>query len=168
MKGGVYNKIKQITFAALNPQTRSPMKMFSTIILTLVILTTAFTGCKKDDPAPESNFVSAKIDGVNFVSDTVICLSGSGSLTFTSICGEEKIILTIPENTTVGNHTINYSTYNIMYFDKVGTIYNAQGGSIRVGKYDAAGKAIEGTFTMTMYNGMANKTLTDGVFKVKY
>lgn len=145
------------------------MKMFSAIILTLGILTTVFTGCKKDDSVTsDKNYVSAKIDGIEFTADTVTCISGSGTLSFTSARGLEKIILYVPENTTVGNHPINFTTYNILYFDQSGAIYNSQGGSIRISKYDAAGKEIEGSFTQTMYNGMANKTLTDGVFKIKF
>jgi hypothetical protein len=145
------------------------MKTFSAIILTLCILTSVFSGCKKDDSAtPEKNSVTAKINGVSFSSDTVICVVGSGSMSFTSVSGEEKIILYIPETATVGNHPLNYTTYNILYFDKLGAIYSSQGGSIRISKNDAAGKTIEGTFAETMYNGAANKTMTDGVFKIKY
>jgi len=145
------------------------MKILSTIVLCLGIVAMTATSCKKDDTTTsDENVVSAKIDGVNFTADTIFAIVAGGSMSITSAKGAEKIILYIPATATTGSHPINFSTYNIMYFDNTGAIYNSQGGTITISRYDAAGKSIEGSFTQTMYNGAANKTLTEGVFKVKY
>jgi hypothetical protein len=144
-------------------------KLSHILLLTLALSTVILSSCKKDEAeGPYVSSVSAKIKGVAFSSDSIANEGSANLLTISSVKGKEKIILYMPVDAPEGNHALDFTNYNIMYFDKNGIIYMSKGGYINITKHDIPGKIIEGTFAQTMFNGGPDVAMTDGVFHINY
>ncbi len=154
------------------------IKLFSISILSVLLL---FTSCKKDDngtddndPQNNKNFLSAKIDGVDFLTDFPIYLSITEK--DVTISGQDEqntmnIQISIFDYNGPGTYTIESGTEteNIMTYIK-GSVWQASDdiGSGTV-TFIREGKFLKGTFS---FNGVSlqdntTKNITEGLFNVQ-
>ena len=131
-----------------------------------------FNHLKVEFEVDNSNYFSAKIDGVNW-SQSGSNVNGNEdtnhiSITASNPFDQTSFSVLLPSNITGGIYNFNMPDYNISYFEN-GSIYNAvSSGSINITLHDQVNDRIEATFEFEGTESGVLKTFTDGSFKVNY
>lgn len=167
------------------------MNVRSFLPVSLLVLVTAFSSCKKEEPEPTptptptpfTNSFSAKVGGVNFNENIFSGLESPGAATIAITASENgsfpSIGLAVPNNITPGTYTFNGafgtrrgvyntgSTQNDMYAANSGT------GTLTITSHNTSTNQIQGTFSFTASPVVGSSStnsynITEGAFAVQY
>ncbi len=140
----------------------------------------AFTGCKKDDPAPPANntpkaVFTAKIDGdVYNAPDSSYILNGAGNAiaVFSNEASGRSFQMAIFEKDYPAGKTVGIAfTPSLAYKDGKGALYIAKEGSLTVTEYGKNDLGVVnhmvGTFAATMTADAKEIQITEGRFDVR-
>lgn len=138
---------------------------------------TLAASCKKDDNNGGNNnnnnnggaAMTCKINGSSWSTNmpaSYILIGGRHQLGFSrSENGKYENFIIDLDNITPNTYSLSGTTDNTVTFAVMATtdIYTSQSGSVKITKYDAGSKRIEGDFSAEL-QGTTNKSITDGHF----
>ena len=147
------------------------MKNYLLLFLSIVAMT-CFSCGADDEMSQDPEFLTAKIDGVEFNAGVVTALNGGFIFQISGIDGQESMAFSLNNLTvTVGTYDFNGGTC-IGSFENATDSWSAESGSIEITKFEDG--VIEGTFDFIgdKYTGGLDPTapdivVTEGSFSAK-
>jgi len=127
-------------------------------------------------PTPTGNNFFAKINGVDFITNSISATKFSGKISISGISGSgENISVFCPDNVTAGTYTLGFSTspYSVQYsptFTSGGFISDSSG-TLTIINHDTTNKRISGTFispNLSAFGTTITHNITNGTFNITY
>ena len=131
--------------------------------------------CKKADneenqpvvqPTTYTSSMSAKIDGVTFVPQTITVQTIMGKICISGMTGQKNLQVRLVESFTTGSHSMSHlGDYTGLYNPDNSDSYLSQSGTINITEYVPTSGKIKGTFSFVGSNYSTTVNVTNGVFE---